>query len=221
MKKETLKNKFSLVLHIYVVWRGRNRNADVAYDEKDFGKKGQHKINAYALSENYETVDLFISIFENTNEIKTIAKSDIDTAAKRITNFFRKAIYNDYVNEVAESSQIFEFANTLANYSELKENLVRVNAFILTNGIYNGEIPQNTQICGYNVFYRIVDINFLYKISEQARVPIELDFENFEGEKFDIPCLAANINNPNYKAYIAIIPGTCLAKLYECYGQDY
>ena len=109
----------------------------------------------------------------------------------------------------------------MANYSELKENLVRVNAFILTNGIYNGEIPQNTQICGYNVFYRIVDINFLYKISEQARVPIELDFENFEGEKFDIPCLAANINNPNYKAYIAIIPGTCLAKLYECYGQDY
>ncbi len=197
---------------------GETENANVAYDEKDFGKKGQHKINAYALSENYETVDLFISIFENTNEIRTIAKSDIDTATKRITNFFRKAIYNDYVNEIAESSQIFEFANTLANYSELKENLVRVNAFILTNGIYKGDIPQNTQICGYNVFYRIVDLNFLYKISEQAHVPIELDFENFEGEKFDIPCLAANINNSNYKAYIAIISGTCLAKLYECYG---
>ena len=138
---------------------GETENANVAYDEKDFGKKGQHKINAYALSENYETVDLFISIFENTNEIRTIAKSDIDTATKRITNFFRKAIYNDYVNEIAESSQIFEFANTLANYSELKENLVRVNAFILTNGIYKGDIPQNTQICGYNVFYRIVDLN--------------------------------------------------------------
>ena len=66
--------------------------------------------------------------------------------------------------------------------------------------------------------YRIVDLNFLYKISEQAHVPIELDFENFEGEKFDIPCLAANINNSNYKAYIAIISGTSLAKLYECYG---
>jgi hypothetical protein len=45
-----------------------------------------------------------------------------------------------------------------------------------------------------------------------------LDFDNFEGEKFVIPCLSANTDNQDYKAYIAIIPGTCLAKLYERYG---
>ncbi|MDR2510929.1 MAG: AIPR family protein, partial [Bacteroidales bacterium] len=63
-----------------------------------------------------------------------------------------------------------------------------------------------------------IDINYLYKISEQSRVPIELDFENFEGEQFEIPCLSATTDNPDYKAYIAIIPGACLAKLYERYG---
>jgi hypothetical protein len=197
---------------------GETENAAVAYDEKALGTRNQHKINAYAISDNYETVDLFISIFDNSEEIKTVAKADIETAAKRITNFFRKAVYNDYVNEVAESSPIFEFANTLANFPELKENLVRINAMILTNGEYKGEFPPSATICSYNVFYRVIDINYLYKISEQSRVPIELDFENFEGELFEIPCLSATTDNQDYKAYIAVIPGTCLAKLYERYG---
>ena len=94
-------------------------------------------------------------------------------------------------------------------FPELKENLVRVNAMILTNGEYKGEFPPSVQICGYNVFYRVIDINYLYKISEQSRVPIELDFDNFEGENFVIPCLSANTGNKDYKAYIAIISGTC------------
>jgi hypothetical protein len=197
---------------------GETENAAVAYDEKGDGTKRQHKINGYAVSDNYETVDLFISIFNNSENIKTIAKADIQTATKRITNYFRKAIYKDYANEIAESSPIFEFTNTLANYQELRENLVRVNAVILTNGEYRGDFPKNIQISGYNIFYRIIDIIYLYKISEQARVPIELDFDNIDGEKFEFPCLSANIDNPDYMAYIAIMSGTCLAKLYERYG---
>ena len=197
---------------------GDTENADIAYDEKDTGKKGQHKINAYAVSENYETVDLFISILSSSETIPTISKLDIDRAAAQITNFFKKAVEKNYVEDIDPSSQIFEFANTLANFQELKDNLIRVNVMIITNGEYKGDFPPSSTICGYTVFYNVIDINHLYKISEQSRVPIELDFENFEGERFEIPCLSANTDNQDYKAYIAIIPGTCLAKLYERYG---
>lgn len=132
--------------------------------------------------------------------------------------FFRKAVYNEYVNDIAESSEIFEFADTLANYKELKDNLIRVNAFILTNGQYKGDIPVSQSISGYTFFYRIIDIDFLYKVSEQSRVPIELDFDNLDGKHFEVPCLSANINNADYEAYIAIMPGECLATLYHDYG---
>ena len=197
---------------------GETENASVAYDEGDLGRKGQHKINGYAISDNYENVDLFISIYNNNTEIKSIPKADIDTAVKRISNFFQKAVYNDYGNAVAESSEIFEFANTLANYAELRDNLIRVNAFILTNGEYKGEIPASQYLGGYTIFYRVIDIHFLYKISEQSRVPIELDFDNLEGRSYEIPCLAANVNNADYEAYVAIMPGECLSVLYHNYG---
>lgn len=194
---------------------GETENADIAYDEKDLGKKGQHKINAYAIADNYETIDLFISIYESSETIQTETKTDIERAATRITNFFRKTIYGDYSNNVAESSSIFEFANTLSNFKDLRDNLVRVNIFIITNGDYNGEIPPSTEINGYKVFYRVLDIKYLYQISEQSRIPIEI---NFEEEGFEIPCLSANSENSDYQAYVAIIPGLCLANLYERFG---
>ncbi len=195
---------------------GETENTTVAYDEKDFGTKKTHKINGYAISDNYETVDLFITIYKQEETIPVIYKKDIDQAVTRITNFFRKSTYNNYEEDVAESSPIFEFAHTLGSYQELKDNLVRVNAFILTNGEYKGEIPQSISLNGNKIFYRILDINYLFQISEESRVPIEIDFGSDESL---VPCLPGSTDNEEYQSYLAIIPGTCLAQLYERFGS--
>jgi hypothetical protein len=198
---------------------GETENATLAFDKKAIGTRNQHQINAYSISDNYETLDLFITVFKGTDEITTTTKSEIETAQKRISNFFNKCVTKEYVNEIEESSEIFQLANTLAKYSEIKDNLVRVNAIILTDGEYKGEFPKNETIGGYKVYYRVVDIIFLFKISEESRVPIEIDFEDFEGESFQIPCLTADTESKKYRTYIAIIPGTCVSKLYERYGS--
>lgn len=197
---------------------GETENASLAFDKKGIGTKNQHQINAYAISDNYENLDLIITIFKGNDEISAITKAEIETAQKRISNFFTKCISKEYVNEIEESSEIFQLANTLANYQEIKENLVRVNAIILTDGEYKGEFPKNDKIISYNVFYRVIDIHFLFKISEESRVPIEIDFKDFDGEHYAIPCLTANTDSLKYMTYIAIIPGECVSKLYERYG---
>lgn len=194
---------------------GETENSDVAFYERDLGTPNQQKINGYAIADNYETVDLFQSIYEGTEESTTILKRDIENAAKRLTNFFRNAIYSDFGNEIEESSSIFEFVNTLGNYKELRDSLVRVNAFILTNGTYKGEIPASKEISGYKIYFRIVDINYLYQISEQSHAPIFIDFKE---EGWEVPCLHAISSNLDYEAYVAILPGKCLSSLYERYG---
>ena len=213
---DTQEQTFTRIVVDMLSEAGETENADIAYDEKGLGTKHQHKINGFAISDNYETVDLFISIYAPEKNITTTPKTEVDRAATRITNFFRKAVYDDYANDVAESSPIFEFANTLGHYDELKSNLIRVNAFIITNGEYKGDIPTPIEICGYKMYYQVIDINYLFQISEESRVPIEI---NFEEENFEIPCLSANSNNADYEAYIAIIPGACLATLYDRYGS--
>jgi hypothetical protein len=197
---------------------GETENVVIAYDERALGTRNQHKINAFSISDNYETVDLFNVVFDNISEIRVISKSEVETAAKRIKNFFIKAFEKKYVNEIAESSEILTFAHTLANYQELREKLVRINAVILTNGEYKGDFPKSEKIGSHNIYYWVKDINYFYKISAQARAPIEISFDNFEGEQFSIPCLIASTPSKIYKTYIAIMPGLCLAKLYEKYG---
>ena len=68
---------------------GETENATVAFDEKALGTRNQHKINGYAISDNYETVDLFISIYTPEEDITAIQKVDVDRAITRITNFFK------------------------------------------------------------------------------------------------------------------------------------
>jgi hypothetical protein len=194
---------------------GETENATPAYDEKELGTKRQHKINGYSLSDNYEEVCLFISIFQNGDVASRIPKEEIDRAAKRVANFFRKAFYNEYANEIDETSPVFQFAYDLAKLTELRESLIRVKAIIVTNGIYNGEIPKQEKVAGQDIFYNIFDINRLYTISEKSHISIELDFKE---HKIQIPCLKAPIDNVDYESYIAIMPGQGLAALYKQFG---
>lgn len=206
---------------------GESENVVVKYDEKGLGTPKQHKINAYAISENYETVDLFITVYSGTYEIVKISAQEIETAAKRILNFFRKAIYSqenekmkyfktEYVDEIEESSEIFQFAYTLGKSQDIKENLIRVNAFILTNGLYKGDFPENTTISGYNFYYKVFDVESLFNITEKSHIPIEI---NFKDDGFSVPCIPSPSFNEEYQSYLAIIPGEALASIYERFGS--
>ena len=67
---------------------GETENFRICYDEK-ISKRGiEHKINAYALYENYETLDLFITIYNSNDSIAGIQKSEIDKALKQATKIY-------------------------------------------------------------------------------------------------------------------------------------
>lgn len=69
---------------------GETENSRVCYDEK-LDKLGRvsHKVNGYALSENYETLDLYVTIFKNTDTITTTTKAEVETAITRISRFLK------------------------------------------------------------------------------------------------------------------------------------
>lgn len=195
---------------------GETENVRIAHDEKSSRRGIEHKISGYALPDNYETLDMFITIFSGFDEIQTTPKATIDTAANRITNFFRNAVYKDYVGEIEESSEIFDLAHTLSEAQEIRDNLVRVNIFIITDGIYTGDIPANRTISSYPMFYRVIDLAYLFNLSEKSRIPIEIDFESYGTA---IPCIPAVSSNEEYQAFLAVVPGELLADIYEKYGS--
>ena len=194
---------------------GETENYRVCYDEKISKRGTEHKVNGYALYENYETLDLFITIYNSSDRVMLISKSDTDKAFDRLTKFFRNSIYKDYVNEIEESSEIFDLAQTLANVKEVSEFLTRVNIFLITNGEVKTEVKDAVKVAGYPIYYRIIDIQYLFNLSEKSGVPIEIDFDS---NGVSIPCIENFTENKDYQSYLAIIPGSALADIYEQYG---
>jgi hypothetical protein len=193
---------------------GETADVRIAFHES-IVPRNRHKINAYAIADNYETLDLFVTVFRCTETPVRVQKSDIDNAAKLLLSFLKKADNREYAGSLEESSEIFDFAHTLNASAELRENLVRINLFILTDGVYNGDTPQQKELNQIPVFFRVIDLNYLFNISEKEYIPIEIDFEQ---EGFKVPCIKADIDNPEYQSYLALIPGHALVSVYEQYG---
>lgn len=195
---------------------GETENFRVCFDEKISKRGVEHKVNAYALYENYETLDLFITIYSAGNEIVSITKTEVEKAFDKLTKFFRNSVYKEYVNEIEESSEVFDLAHTLANSSEVVEFLTRVNLFVITNGEVKTDPKESNKVGGYPVFFRTIDINYLYNLSEKSGVPIEIDFRESGAI---IPCIDTEADNPEYQSYLAIFPGDVLVNIYEQYGS--
>jgi hypothetical protein len=194
---------------------GETENYRVCFDEKISKRGVEHKINGYSLYENYETLDLFVTIYNGDSTIQSVTKGDADKTIDRAVKFFRNAIYKDYVNEIEESSEIFDLAQTLANVPEVKEYLTRVNIFLITNGEVKADLKTSETVAGYTVFYRTIDVNYLFNLSDKSRVPIEI---NFEQSGYKVPCIVNETENSDYQSWLAIIPGLALADIYEQYG---
>ena len=197
---------------------GETENPSVAYDERSLKDGAKFKINGYSISDNYETVDVFITLYDPSPMIREIRKKEMEDAIKDITTFYKKARSSNLDNVIADSSEIRIFADTIAHYQELEENLVRINAVVLSNGIYNGDIPEPLPIGRndkYKMFYRILDLNSLYERVEHAHAPIEINLNNI-GVK--IPCMSVNIGSDDYESYIAVFPGKFISDIYEKYG---
>ena len=108
-----------------LVENGETENYRVTYDEKISKRGVEHKVNGYALYENYESLDLFVTIYNHEKNIKKVSKTQAEKALDRLVKFFRNAVSRNYVHEIEESSEIFDLAQTLAKAKAVKEFLVR------------------------------------------------------------------------------------------------
>lgn len=196
---------------------GETDNARCCYNRKE-DKIGRtiHKINGYSLSENYETLDLFITVFKGSQSMGTLLKQEAESAARQAEKFFKNAIFKNYIYELEESSEVFDLAHTLAEEKNVREYLARVNIYIITDCIFKSDLISSKKIENYTLFYRIIDIEYIHNLADDRHVPIEIDFKQYGSI---LPCIKCPVNNKDYESYLVLISGMTLANIYEEYGS--
>ena len=168
------------------------------------------QMNAYAFSEDFESVDIFVSLYSDTEMPRSVSQTDIDSAIKRAIQLYHRAV-NDLYTSFQRDNDTYEFAISVF---QNKSNIKNVRICALTNGLVKPIALKNITISGAEVSFALWDIDRLYRCvtSGKMRETIEIDFE----EKFQttIPCIENSTSN-KYSVYLAIINGELLAALYN------
>ena len=193
---------------------GEEDNVIVAYDEETNPSRKQHRINAFSFSDDYSTVSLFVTIYKAQKSVPTVSEREIREAVKLVSNFYIKATQEDYVNRLTDSAEIVGCAHVLGKDDDFRDNVQQIKIYVLTNAICPKNIRTEKELEGLPLECRVFDLARLKEISEEQKQPIFVDFESLG---YKVPCITGAEDNDLYQAYIAIIPGSCLADLYGTY----
>ena len=160
---------------------------------------------------------VLISDFSNLDETTNLITKEINKLYDYMRHLVEASV-NGYITSrgFEESSNGYGFAKELLN--NINE-IVKFRFYIVTDRKLSERVKniKKEDIANKPVELNVWDIKRMYDIysSSLGKESIEIDF--YEMEKGGIPCVNA-INNDEYSAYLAVIPGDVLAQMYINYG---
>lgn len=173
------------------------------------------KVNGYNIQEDEGRLDLFISIYTQNPSPTTVRKDAVESAFKQLINFLSK-VYKGYHQSIEEASTTFDMAQLIHSH---RSQFSHVRLFLFTDGLTTLQTKKNQIKDGVNYSFNIWDLRRTYRCvtSGQKREAIVINFQT----QYDsvIPCLAMPESQADYRAYVAIIPGEILCKIYGEYGS--
>ncbi len=188
------------------------------YEKENKHGNTELKINGYAIDENHETLDLFITHYQHAPQAYRMLKADFDKLLKWPANFANAAL-KGYDDDIEPSAmEALALAKTLRKHHK---GFIRVNIFLISNGLIPHDSPKNFKLKSFEeltINFHIWDIERLHRLDQSTnnRDPIQIDLRELTGKA--ISCLAMPTENDVYECYLAIVPGTLLATLYRNYG---
>lgn len=182
------------------------------YIYADYIKSGI-EVYGYDYDEQREILSVLGYKFFQEDDIQTLTKSIIDIKFKRIKTFFKKCIEGMY-KDMEETSEAYSMAYNIYRYKS-NNQINKVRFIILTDGkvTRNLENLSYETIHGVDVEFRVIDIEYIYKIylSEYNGDETKIDI--------DLACLEISTISDEYKSYLAVIKGDQLANIYDHFGQ--
>lgn len=166
-------------------------------------------------SQSYGTLSLLILDFSQREEMGSFTQTDMDTAFKRLEAFLTLAVTDDgFRDNLEETTPAYGLVDLIrARWGSLsKIKLIIVSDRKLSRRVDGvkaetvGTIP---------VTYSVWDIERIQRLvsSGQAREEMTIDLESDFGG--GIPVLPAHLDSAGYEAYLAVLPGSQLAAIYD------
>ena len=176
------------------------------------------KVDAMDNSINLLTIDY------DPSKISTITNEKCSDMYQKMVSFIINIGKGYFQENGLQSDPIYPFVKEIITALPTTDEL---NLFILSSNVKSNtlkDIPPVAVTIGnkeVNVTLKIIDIQYLFNSSLSTRRvdPVNINVADINGGQFDgIKCLEANVAGNEYKAYLAVLPGTFLSEIYRLYG---
>lgn len=187
------------------------------FDGKD-GTKPLH-VDAYGWDQDDEegVLTMVVCDFVLSDEPKSIAKDEINNLLKRLANFIVAAVRQSFREGLEETSKGFVLADLIARSWK---KIGKIKLLVVTNRVNKARTDAQPigEIGGIPVTSNVWDLSRIQRFvsSGQTREDLVIDFAaDYDGA---IPVLKTSFDGAPFESYIAVIPGTQLAAIYDKWG---
>lgn len=182
-------------------------------------RKRRLQVDGYAIDETDGSISFVIAEFFNENAIQTFGATETRRSFAALSAFVEDAIEGRLTDgSIDEGQHGFGLATDL---QRLAQSTLRFRFYLVSDGELNTRVQEwaEDEIVGIPVEYHIWDVTRFHRAHESAsgRDTLEVDFceHGFKG----LPCLLAGNSVGEYQAYLCMIPGELLARIYDKHGS--
>jgi len=173
------------------------------------------KLSGFSISEEADQLDLFVSLYANTDEVLPIADSETKTAAEQCFRFLSKCVQDRLADKMDPSNDAFALATTIqGSYA----NLDQIRIYVLTDRQAKAKSFKPREMVGKTVKLEVMDIERLYRhwSAGTPRDELVVNFQQVAGHA--LPCVYVPGESNEYDYALTVIPGETLRFVYDKYG---
>ena len=178
--------------------------------------RGNARVSGYSLSEDLDELDLFVSIYDESDDLASVTDTDTTKAAEQCLRFLTGCVEGNLLKNMDESHDAYGFVLTVQeSYSHI--NQIRV--FVLTNGKVKTRQFKSREVGGKTVRLEVMDIQRLFNHMQEGKPRDELVVNFLDVVGSPLPCVWVPDEMGEYDYAMTVIPGEALRFLYEKYGS--
>ena len=200
----------------YLVEYGATEDVELCYLEKVYGR-GNMKVNAYSINETSAKITLLVSVYEPDGVGQTVQKETLRKAIRSAARVFEAACDRFHEEKMEPASDEFSMMQQLV---EIASRVKEIHILVLASGVATSqEIDLDvTESANYKLRWQIWDIVRLSRCVSSGRPYEAISIDLEEMPTGPLTCLKMPNVKADYEAYLTIIPGDLLYRLYDEYG---
>ncbi|MEE1656757.1 MZA anti-phage system associated AIPR family protein MzaE [Microvirga sp. CF3062] len=173
------------------------------------------RLSGYAVSEEADQLDLFVSLYQGTDEIAPVSDTDTKTAAEQCVKFLGKCAEGRLASTMDETNDAYTLVLTI---QECYANLDQIRIYVLTDRQAKAKNFKSREVNGKTVRLEVMDIERLHRHWSEGKPRDELvvSFEEVCGGA--LPCVYVPGEMSDYDYALTVFPGEALRFIYEKYG---